>query len=564
MNLPYSTILIFLSPSLLLAVIVFLQRRSVVKNKTELEKLKKNQLYKDSLIKELQVSIEYGKNLENVINALCTNLSQNFPFSTLSSLYLNGQNLIFKSNIKESVNRAFVNHIKDTMQTQISNPQNLHRELVENYEGMTLDDLTTTTILSSFDLKINVKENTVAVVNLASTKPNQYKEGDIKNLETVAEYISLELTKIDSQLDVEKSKTLSMIDSFAEGIFMLDKDLRMIAMNNSALNFLNIHKEIPTFNDVLSALPNSFNFKDRIALSIAQNKQISLEDIPVLDKIFRIIITPVVDVSHAGNIIGASVLLQDTTIEKSLSHLKEDFTNIMVHELRSPITAIRASSEFLLSRADLTDSEKLQLTHMISDSSKKMLDKISLILDSAKMDAGLFSIKKTPSDLKKLIDGRIALFAQVAAEKQILLKVEIDPALTTFSFDPIRIDEVINNLLSNSLKFTPNGGSITLSVRIAKDKVNVSVTDTGSGIPKDKQHLLFSKFQQAPTDGQHQGTGLGLYVVKGVVEAHGGEVNLESDEGKGTTISFTLPLSGSVQPLAAPVVPPKTPNQMSN
>ncbi len=185
------------------------------------------------------------------------------------------------------------------------------------------------------------------------------------------------------------------------------------------------------------------------------------------------------------------------------------------------------------------------------------------------MDAGLFAIRKTPSDIKKLITDRVAIFTQAAAEKSITLAVNLDPALPNFSFDPIRIDEVVNNLISNSLKFTPNGGTITIKALNDAANVTVSVSDTGGGIPKEKQHLLFSKYVQAPSGGEHQGTGLGLYVVKGVTEAHGGKVILESNDGKslpagrqGTTISFTLPLSDSK--IAMPTSLPTPPHPMSN
>jgi len=224
--------------------------------------------------------------------------------------------------------------------------------------------------------------------------------------------------------------------------------------------------------------------------------------------------------------------------------MKEDFTNVMVHELRSPLTAIKASSELLIAPpGPLSEEEKNKIIGMIAEQARKMLDEVALILDAAKLEAGLFTIQKIPSDLKRVIAERVQIFQAAAHEKFITVDMTIDPSIPTFSFDPIHVGQVINNLISNSLKFTSSGGTIRITAKPAIGSVVISVSDTGAGIPKDKQHLLFSKFTQL-SGAQHGsvGTGLGLYIVKGVVEAHGGTVSLESEEGRGTTITVTLPM----------------------
>ena len=566
----------------ILAILLFSERRKSAKYRFESEQRKKNHLYLVDAIKQIQNSVEHGKHLENVVDTITKNLTKIYPYSAISSIFVNDHKLMFKSQVNEALSYAFIDHVKDAItQTLRADYTKTESDLAgfdsmpiepDSITGVPLDDLINSTILSTFDIKIAVGDKTKAIINISSTTGGLYKGEDIETLLTVAEIASGFLTRLEALVSHEKSKSLSMIDSFSEGIFMLNKQNRLTAINDSAQNFLNIHKEFPTINDVLLALPNTYNFKDKIEKAIAENRQIIEEDVPLSTKSFKIIITPVLEInSPEKNVIGASVLLHDTTLEKSLSQMKEDFTNIMVHELRSPLTAIKASSEFLLSQAQLTESEKRDMTNMISISSKKMLDEISLILDSAKMDAGLFAIRKTSSDLKKLIADRVAVFAPVAAEKTIKLEVDVDQSLTNFYFDPIRIDEVVNNLLSNSLKFTPSNGTINVTARAQDGKVSVSVKDTGEGVPKDKQHLLFSKFHQAPTGGEHVGTGLGLYVVKGVVEAHGGTVSLESNDGKslpagrqGTTITFTLPLTSATQSLTDTNHPSETPQRMVN
>lgn len=235
---------------------------------------------------------------------------------------------------------------------------------------------------------------------------------------------------------------------------------------------------------------------------------------------------------------------------------KDDATNMIIHELKAPITAIKDASELLLqSNQALDKEEQKRLLTLNHDEAKKLLDQITALLEAAKLQAGRFTIEKIPQDLKKVINKQIELFLLAAKEKHIDLKFEAPDSLPQIPFDPLRIGEVITNLISNSLKFTPAGGSITITAKQetfdAKPHVLVSVKDSGKGIPKETQKELFSKFSKASAstpDGIEKnnallpGTGLGLYISKGIVEAHGGSIFLESEEGKGTAVSFTLPL----------------------
>lgn len=242
--------------------------------------------------------------------------------------------------------------------------------------------------------------------------------------------------------------------------------------------------------------------------------------------------------------------IHNATTQNSSAHLKEDFTNMIVHELRAPIIAIKDSSDLIISdKYNLSAEEKKQFLEIINRQAKILLGQIGSILDSAKLKAGKFTISKIQGDISQVIKEEVATFSPSANKKQINLKADIPPKLPMTYFDATRISQVMNNLLSNSLKFTEEGGTIKVVADYNPHRskfITVSVSDTGIGIPKESQKNLFSKFAQADTTPQSlakQGTGLGLYVVKGIIEAHGGTVSLESTPGKETTISFTLPVT---------------------
>jgi chemotaxis family two-component system sensor kinase Cph1 len=175
-----------------------------------------------------------------------------------------------------------------------------------------------------------------------------------------------------------------------------------------------------------------------------------------------------------------------------------------------------------------------------------LLNLVGGILDAAKLEAGKFALQKTPTDIKKAVEQSVALFTTQAQTKHISLMLLSEDNLSQIALDPMRFGEVMNNLLSNALKFTPENGTVTVSIKKQQDDLQLTIKDTGIGIPKDRQSQLFSKFYQVHHDKKDlnyitKGTGLGLYIVKGIVEAHGGKVIVESQPGQGTAISFTLP-----------------------
>lgn len=222
---------------------------------------------------------------------------------------------------------------------------------------------------------------------------------------------------------------------------------------------------------------------------------------------------------------------------------KDDFMHMLIHELRAPLTAIKGAAELILSPEKKLDTiETIKMAKLIDEQAKKLLEQVGSLLDLAKIQAAQFSVQKTPIDLVKLIRDETAVFVPQANTKNINLTTSLEEGLPVVLADKLRVNQVINNLLSNSLKFTKEGGTITVSAKKSDSKyIVISVTDTGMGIENEKQKGLFTKFYQAASATQ-PGSGLGLYIVKHIVEAHGGTISLASEVGRGTTITFTIPL----------------------
>lgn len=232
-----------------------------------------------------------------------------------------------------------------------------------------------------------------------------------------------------------------------------------------------------------------------------------------------------------------------------LDEIKDEFISNVSHDLRSPMGAIKMYAEYLLKEDP--NSDKLLPKHRdilttIMDNAMRLNVFVTNILDAAKIKAGRMEYHLRPVDLDAVARGVQTLFSIVAKKRRILLVADIPAALPKPLADPERLDQVIANLVSNALKFTPEGGRITLGARAAGDSVEIFVEDTGSGISPENLAGLFQRFRQVDTAGQRarsiQGTGLGLVIVKQTVEGMGGRIEAASEVGKGSRFAVILPV----------------------
>jgi len=224
---------------------------------------------------------------------------------------------------------------------------------------------------------------------------------------------------------------------------------------------------------------------------------------------------------------------------------KSEFLANMSHELRTPLNAVIGFSEVLLERmfGDLNPKQDEYLQDILS-SGRHLLSLINDILDLSKIEAGRMELDLTTFDLPVALDNALTLVRERAARHGIALHVAVDDRVGAVVGDERKIKQVVLNLLSNAVKFTPEGGRITVRALPAGDAVEVSVSDTGIGIAPEDQGAIFEEFRQVGTDyaRKREGTGLGLTLARRFVELHGGAIRVESEVGRGSTFTVTLPV----------------------
>ena len=236
--------------------------------------------------------------------------------------------------------------------------------------------------------------------------------------------------------------------------------------------------------------------------------------------------------------------IQNRRIQEA-NRLKSEFLANMSHELRTPLNAIIGFAELLHDgQVDPGSPTHKEFLGDILSSGRHLLQLINDILDLAKVEAGKLEFRPEPVEIPRLVGEVVAILRTTAAHKQIRLDTQVDPSVATLTIDPARLKQVAYNYLSNALKFTPAGGSVTLRIKPnGPDQFRLEVEDTGIGIPPADLGRLFVEFQQleAGAAKRHQGTGLGLALTRRLVEAQGGSVGVKSAVGAGSTFHACLP-----------------------
>ncbi|MBP7691793.1 MAG: GAF domain-containing sensor histidine kinase, partial [Anaerolineales bacterium] len=216
---------------------------------------------------------------------------------------------------------------------------------------------------------------------------------------------------------------------------------------------------------------------------------------------------------------------------------QSDLISEMVHELRQPLGAIMATSSLLL-RPTLPEQKRTELVRTVQRETERLTTMTTDFLDMARLESGRMRFKRDPFNLPDLIQECAEVVRPQAAGRQITLRLALDPEVTTLDSDRGKLKQVLLNLLTNAVKYNHDQGAITIATRRTPDgrRVRVSVTDTGKGIPAEAMKNLFQKFFRVPdSEGYSTGTGLGLAVAKKIVEVLGGEMNVESQLGVGST-----------------------------
>jgi two-component system NtrC family sensor kinase len=245
--------------------------------------------------------------------------------------------------------------------------------------------------------------------------------------------------------------------------------------------------------------------------------------------------------------IGSAITMQDITYIKELDRLKSDIVHTVSHDLRSPLTAILGYSE-LVERSGPLNEHQQDFLHRLRGSVKHVTTLINDLLDLGRLEAGL-DTRRERVQMEDVLKYTLDMIDPQAKKKNITLTANIADGLKPLRANPIRIRQMLDNLVGNAIKYTPDHGRISLDISMHENQIIFKVEDSGPGIPQEEQSRIFEKFYRASNTSEGiQGSGLGLAIVKSIVDSHQGRVWVESMVGKGSSFFVLLPtVDGSNQ-----------------
>ncbi|MFC1631741.1 sensor histidine kinase [Candidatus Omnitrophota bacterium] len=349
------------------------------------------------------------------------------------------------------------------------------------------------------------------------------------------------------KLNLEKKQTEAVIRSIAEGLVVVNDTGEVLLMNPAAEHLLGVKKE----EKIGQSIKNDLK-EDQLISIVTETADKHGKEVEVASgedetkKILRA--SSAVIENEYGKTVGMVSVLTDVTKQKEIDQLKSDFVSKVSHELRTPIVTVQNSISLLLSKAPgAVSADQEKFLNIAQRNLKRLGSLIDDLLDLSKLEATKMELKFESYAIKKLIDEIYDSLYPWASSKSITIERIIASGLPKTNMDFNRMIQVLNNLIGNAIKFTPQGGTITVEAKIGQDKkeILISVTDTGVGIAKEDLEKVFDKFQQsgerAATD--ISGTGLGLSIAKELVQLHGGRIWAESETGAGAKFIFTLPIT---------------------
>jgi PAS domain S-box-containing protein len=382
---------------------------------------------------------------------------------------------------------------------------------------------------------------------------------NMKEVEAVLQGKTEELERANEVVKQEKVKYEALLTSIGDGMIAVNQDGQIMVMNPQAGKMLgrNVSWALGKFiTEVISLEQND------------KEEPLALGDRPVMKTLVQGIRIETVSYLFSADgtkfpasvtsapifleerLIGAIVVFRDITHEKEVDKSKTEFVSLASHQLRTPLSAIRWYSE-MLNTEKLGPLNEQQKSYMqeIYDSNRHMIELVNSLLNVSRIDLGTFAVEPVPTSFREIAESVLKELVVKIQESEMHVTASYDDTIPKVSADPKLVRIIFQNLLSNAIKYTKKGGQVSLSLTKDDTNIFIKVSDTGVGIPASVQDKMFTKLFRADNARivESEGTGLGLYILKAVVEKGGGKVWFDSMENKGTTFYVTMPLSGMKQ-----------------
>ncbi len=425
-----------------------------------------------------------------------------------------------------------------------------------------VDDQTKFITRSVICVPLKVRNQTIGVVQvLNKIGGNSFSKSEIKFLEALAsqaaiaientnlyehleeraEQLNKELKNANVSLSIAKLRIESIVQSMEDAVVAVNSDNQIVMINRVAERIFGIDAKNSFGQKVASYINNKLITDNFTAVLEAKNTLKNEVKFQLGNKehIFAAVFTPII--SEKQEAAGSVAVFRDITEIKELDKMKSEFLNMVSHELRTPLTPIQAYSELMMVRN--VDPEKVKsYANIINKETQRLGSLIGDLLDLSRIDAGKgLSLTMEEMDFTDLLRIVYETYKNASSKHKIILT--IPDKSETILFDKNKMIQVMTNLLSNAIKYSPDGGNVTITMEDRGNRVYTSVKDEGLGISKEDQGRIFEKFYRVENEAVRKisGTGIGLPIVKYMIELHNGGIEVKSEPGKGSEFIFYIP-----------------------
>ncbi len=350
-----------------------------------------------------------------------------------------------------------------------------------------------------------------------------------------------------------KSRLKMVVNRLTDGVLTTDDQKRIVLANPAFLHLIGHHGESVIGHTVEECIANETlqqMIDQALSMPLTTYREITGELVwdGTDEKVLGVKCSPFRD--RTGRNLGTITVLHDITALKKIDQMKSDFVSMVAHEIRSPMNSLLMQIKIILDglAGDVTDKQT-EILGRASDKILNLTNMVSELLDLARIESGLITHEKETVDINTLLSEQVTFHEAGAGEKKIAIRLEMVPNLSSICADRRGLDEVFTNLITNAIKYSPPGGSISISAKVENNYLVIRVSDTGFGIPEEDLERIFVRFYRVKDSQTREihGTGLGLAIVKSIIEAHHGRIKVESRLGEGTTFTVILPFAKSAE-----------------
>lgn len=396
-----------------------------------------------------------------------------------------------------------------------------------------------------------IRDVTIKAEKMAKGDFDQFVEvksnDEIGQLASMFNYLTLKLKDTIKEIDLERSKLDTIFRYMADGVIAIDREGYIIHSNPIASNILGIDYEKlsdPNTREKITILDKNINLQ-RLKQENIDNLE-GDETVEIGQSVYKVKYAPFKN--EKNNIVGLIIVFQDITEQHRLDNMRREFVANVSHELKTPITTIKSYTETLIENQDLDEELSNRFLMVIDGECDRMARIVRDLLQLSNMDYNKTKWKKVDIDVEKILREACMKLDLSFKEKNHALVINIQEDLPNIVGDKDGIEQVILNILSNAIKYTPENGTIYIRANRVEDDVVIKIKDNGIGIPEKDRERIFERFYRVDKARSRDlgGTGLGLSIAKQIIEAHDGRIILNSEYNVGTEVDIVLPIETRV------------------